>query len=165
MTVCCTHGTESERSVISPSEQSSDPFNLSRFVEAQRSAYEEAVDELRRGRKSSHWMWFVFPQIDGLGHSTTARFYAITCLDEAQAYLAHPELGPRLVACCDALLAVDGKSAREILGSPDDIKLKSSMTLFAQVSGAPAQFAQVLDKYYSGRQDERTLELLKSAGA
>lgn len=139
-----------------------DPFHLSRFVAAQQTTYEQALRELQRGRKDSHWMWFIFPQIDGLGSSSTARHYAIKSREEAQAYLAHPVLGPRLVECCDAILAVDGKSASAIFGYPDDLKLKSSATLFAQVAGRHLQFAQVLDKYFAGQIDQRTIELLSA---
>jgi uncharacterized protein (DUF1810 family) len=137
-----------------------DPFNLERFVTAQRDAYEDALDELRFGQKEGHWMWFVFPQIDGLGSSNTAKRYAIKGLPEAKAYLDHPILGRRLLECCKAILAVDGSSAADIFGCPDDAKLKSSMTLFAQASGPGAIFSKALIKYFAGQLDARTIEIL-----
>ena len=133
--------------------------NLDRFVEAQDGAYDDALAELAGGRKRTHWMWFVFPQIAGLGSSPTAQLYAIRSLDEARAYLAHPVLGPRLRECARALLGVDGRSARDILGYPDDLKLRSSMTLFARAADDPELFQAVLDRYYDGP-DPRTLKLL-----
>ena len=133
--------------------------NLDRFVEAQDGLYADALAELRAGRKRTHWMWFVFPQIAGLGSSPTAQRYAIASLDEARAYLAHPVLGPRLRECAEALLAVEGRSAREILGHPDDLKLRSSMTLFAGAADDPALFQAVLDRYDDGP-DPLTLTLL-----
>jgi uncharacterized protein (DUF1810 family) len=132
---------------------------LDRFVEAQDGVYDDALAELSTGRKRTHWMWFIFPQIAGLGSSPTAQLYAIRSLDEARAYLAHPVLGPRLRACAEALLAVQGRSAREILGSPDDLKLRSSMTLFARAADDPDVFEAVLERYYDGP-DPRTLALL-----
>jgi uncharacterized protein (DUF1810 family) len=139
---------------------SSDPFNLARFVEAQADDYERVLAEITSGRKRSHWMWYVFPQLAGLGFSSTAQFYAITSLDEARAYLAHPVLGPRLLACAEASLRVEDRSANEIFGSPDDLKLRSSATLFACVSEPGSVFEQLLAKYYAGERDPRTLELL-----
>ena len=141
-----------------------DPFDLSRFVQAQQETYPRALAEIRQGRKRSHWMWFIFPQIDGLGYSSTARFYAIKSKDEAKAYLDHPLLGKRLIECAEALLAIKGKSAAEIFGYPDDLKLRSSMTLFASVSGSESAFSRVLDQYYDRQPDARTLELLKQRG-
>jgi uncharacterized protein (DUF1810 family) len=138
----------------------SDPFNLSRFITAQETSFAPALAELKRGRKQSHWMWFVFPQVDGLGSSATAKFYAIKSLDEAKAYLAHPVLGPRLVECCEALLGVEGKSVSEIMGYPDDLKLRSSMTLFAQAASNPDVFNEVLEKFFDGHPDSATLRLL-----
>ena len=139
-----------------------DPFNLDRFVEAQGPAFETALAELAAGRKRSHWMWFVFPQLRGLGHSPTAQFYGIASLDEARAYLQHPLLGPRLVQCTRAVLAVEGRSVHEIFGSPDDLKFRSSMTLFWRAAGSgEAAFRQALDRYCGGRPDERTLALLE----
>ena len=133
---------------------------LDRFVAAQDGVYADALGELRRGRKTSHWMWFVFPQIAGLGHSATARFYAIGHIGEARAYLAHPLLGPRLAECVDALLAHRGQTAEAILGPVDAMKLKSSMTLFAAVAADPAPFAAVLDAFFAGARDPATLERL-----
>jgi len=134
--------------------------SLDRFVQAQDGVYDDVLAELTAGRKRTHWMWFVFPQIAGLGSSATAQRYAIRSLDEARAYLAHPVLGPRLRECAQALLAVPGRSAREILGHPDDLKLRSSMTLFARAADDPALFEAVLARYYDGP-DPRTEELLR----
>ena len=136
---------------------SGDPFHLARFVDAQRDAYEQALTEIRAGRKRSHWMWFVFPQIAGLGLSAMSQRFAIRSLDEARAYLAHPVLGPRLVRIAEAVVAVEGRTAAEIFGSPDDLKLRSSMTLFAVVSAPGSVFRQVLDRYFDGQADDRTL--------
>ena len=141
-----------------------DPFDLHRFVEAQQSIYDRALAELRAGRKRTHWMWFIFPQIVGLGHSETAEYYAIKSASEARAYLAHPILGPRLTQCAESLLAVNGWSASEIFGFPDDLKLRSSMTLFALFVAAGSVFARVLDRYYDGKPDPRTLQLLEHLG-
>jgi uncharacterized protein (DUF1810 family) len=138
----------------------SDSYNLDRFLEAQAADYDTALAEIRSGRKRSHWMWYVFPQIAGLGVSETSQYFAIRNLAEAKAYLAHPILGPRLIECADALLALDGRTAREIFGSPDDLKLRSSATLFAHVSPARSAFQRVLEKYFDGASDERTLRLL-----
>jgi len=138
----------------------SDPFSLSRFVEAQEQNYDQALAEIKSGRKRSHWMWYVFPQLDGLAFSSTSKHYAIKSLDEARAYLQHPVLGPRLLDCADALLQIQGRTAYQIFGSPDDLKLKSSATLFAHVSPAGSVFHQVLAKYYRGGADEKTLQLL-----
>jgi uncharacterized protein (DUF1810 family) len=138
--------------------------SLDRFVEAQAGTYDAALAELSAGRKRTHWMWFVFPQLAGLGSSPAARRYAITGLAEARDYLAHPVLGPRLAEAARALLGVEGRSAGQILGHPDDLKLRSSMTLFAEAADDPAVFRAVLDKYYDGP-DPRTLELLRSAAS
>jgi uncharacterized protein (DUF1810 family) len=134
-------------------------MSLDRFVSAQDGVYPDALAEIRAGRKRTHWMWFVFPQFAGLGSSPTAQRYAIASLDEARAYLAHPVLGPRLRESAAALLAVEGRSAEDIFGYPDDLKLRSSMTLFAHAADDPAAFEAVLDRYYDGP-DERTLELI-----
>ena len=141
---------------------SDDPHNLQRFVEAQDrgGTYGRALAELRAGRKTSHWMWFVFPQIAGLGRSPTARTYAIASLEEARSYLAHPVLGPRLRESAAALLELDGGSAREVLGEVDAVKLRSSMTLFARAGPGQPVFAQVLQKYFDGRADEATERML-----
>jgi uncharacterized protein (DUF1810 family) len=138
----------------------SDPYDLERFIDAQDGVYEQALSELRRGRKTGHWMWFVFPQIEGLGHSPMAQLYAISGLDEARAYLAHPALWPRLVECARVVASTTGRSAHEIFGSPDDLKLRSSMTLFARAASDTPEFQQVLDRYFDGKPDERTLERL-----
>ena len=139
---------------------SADPYLLSRFLEAQERDYDQAMSEIRRGRKQSHWMWYVFPQFAGLGSSPTSTFYAIKSVDEAEAYLAHPVLGPRLVESVQAVLDVGGRSALEIFGSPDDMKLRSCATLFASISPEGSVFAQLLDRYFGGQNDERTLRLL-----
>lgn len=136
------------------------PFDLNRFVRAQAAVYSVALAELKAGCKRSHWMWFIFPQIDGLGFSETTKRYSIKSLAEARAYLAHPLLGTRLIACTEALLALDGRSAREIFGRPDDRKLQSSMTLFACISPAASGFSAVLDRYFGGVHDQRTVELI-----
>ena len=137
-----------------------DPFNLSRFLTAQERTYDRALSELKRGEKESHWMWFIFPQIDGLGHSETAKKYAIKSRQEAEAYLQHPVLGQRLVQCSEALLKIQGRTASEIMGYPDDLKLNSSMTLFASISKAGSVFHQAIDRYFQGQTDRRTLDLL-----
>ncbi|GAA4603163.1 uncharacterized protein (DUF1810 family) [Actinoplanes octamycinicus] len=133
--------------------------DLERFVRAQDGVYQQARAELAAGSKRSHWMWFVFPQLAGLGSSPTARAFAIRDLDEARAYLAHPVLGPRLIECAETLLAVEGRTAAQIFGYPDDLKLRSSMTLFAEAATDPGVFRQVLERYYDGP-DPRTRELL-----
>ena len=125
-----------------------DRFDLDRFVQAQAGVYEEVVAELRVGRKRSHWMWFVFPQLAGLGHSAMAQRYAISSLDEARAYLEHPVLGARLRDCSALVLAVPGKTVHEIFGSPDDLKFHSSMTLFHRAAPVEAVFAECLRKYF-----------------
>jgi uncharacterized protein (DUF1810 family) len=137
-----------------------DPFDLQRFVDAQAPVYERVRAELMNGRKQSHWMWFIFPQIAGLGHSAMARRYAISSLDEAKAYLAHPTLGPRLRECTRLIVRVDGKSAYEILGSPDDMKFHSCMTLFARAAPQDEMFKAALDKHFDGGVDASTLAKL-----
>jgi uncharacterized protein (DUF1810 family) len=137
-----------------------DPFDLQRFVNAQEGIYKSALAELHSGRKRTHWMWFVFPQIQGLGFSPTSKRYAIRSSDEARAYLDHPVLGKRLVECAEAVLSVQGRSASAIFGSPDDIKLKSSMTLFDAVSAPGSVFSQVLERYFQGQRDRKTLDIL-----
>lgn len=138
-----------------------DPFELNRFISAQEGIYAGVLAELRGGRKRTHWMWFIFPQIDGLGHSTTTRYYAVKSLEEARRYLAHPVLGKRLVECAEAVLAVEVRSASDIFGYPDDMKLQSSMTLFSLVAGTDSVFARILDRYYQGERDARTLQIIK----
>ncbi len=135
-----------------------DPFDLERFVRAQENVYSEVVAQLSRGRKTSHWMWFIFPQLKGLGHSQMATFYGIGSRAEAEAYLQHPVLGPRLLQCTALMNAVEGKSVDEVLGYPDDLKFQSSMTLFAEVGGE--SFSAALAKYFHGRTDSATLKLL-----
>lgn len=137
-----------------------DPFDLSRFIAAQAGVYERALAELKRGEKRSHWMWFIFPQLVGLGRSSTAQFYAIKSINEAKAYLSHPVLGQRLIECSKALLPFKQKSASDIFGFPDDLKLRSSMTLFASASEPDSVFSRVLGQYFEGQADPRTLELL-----
>jgi uncharacterized protein (DUF1810 family) len=137
-----------------------DPFDLNRFLRAQEADYEHVISEIRSGLKRSHWIWYIFPQIDGLGFSPTSRHYAIKSLAEARAYLGHPILGSRLLECAEALLSVEGRSATEILGSPDDLKLKSCATLFACVSPQDSVFNRLLGKYYGGEGDAKTLHLL-----
>ena len=137
-----------------------DPHDLDRFLEAQAGDYESALDEIRRGRKRSHWMWYIFPQFEGLGFSAMAQRYAIKSIAEAKAYLAHPILGPRLVECAESVLGVGGKSATQIFGSPDDLKLRSSATLFGHVSDAGSVFDRLIAKFYGGVPDERTLQLI-----
>jgi uncharacterized protein (DUF1810 family) len=132
--------------------------DLKRFLDAQENDFERALAEIRRGRKQSHWMWYIFPQIAGLGFSSTSKFYAIKDRSEAELYLAHPVLGARLIEISEALLEIEGKTANQIFGSPDDAKLKSSMTLFGALENAHPVFQQVLDKYFDGAKDWRTLE-------
>jgi uncharacterized protein (DUF1810 family) len=141
-----------------------DPFDLDRFVQAQEDGYAQALAEIRAGRKRSHWMWFVFPQIAGLGSSAMAVRYAISSLAEARAYLQHPVLGPRLVECSEAACAVKGRSALEIFGAPDDLKLRSSATLFDAVSAPGSVFDRLLAKFFDGGRDARTLAFIGQTG-
>jgi uncharacterized protein (DUF1810 family) len=140
-------------------------FDLDRFLNAQEPVYEHVLSELRSGQKRTHWMWFIFPQIDGLGFSATTKYYAIKSIEEAQHYLNHPILGERLRECAETILAVEGRSISEIFGYPDDLKFKSSMTLFACVPNSPPVFASVLDKYFRGERDVKTLALLEKQQA
>jgi uncharacterized protein (DUF1810 family) len=137
-----------------------DPYQLNRFVSAQQDDFESALAEIRRGKKRTHWMWYIFPQIDGLAFSSTSKHYAIKSIEEARAYLNHPVLGPRLLECAEAALGVEGHSARDIFGPPDDLKLRSCATLFACVSPPGSVFERLLEKYYRGERDEKTLRLL-----
>lgn len=137
-----------------------EPHNLQRFLTAQSEDYECALSELQRGQKESHWIWYIFPQVAGLGHSPTAQKYAIKSRDEAIAYLDNPVLGTRLQRCCEALLKHRGKRVQDIMGFPDDLKLRSSMTLFALISAQGSIFHDVLDAFYSGQMDERTIAFL-----
>jgi uncharacterized protein (DUF1810 family) len=139
-----------------------DPFDLNRFVKAQEGVYEQALAEIRAGRKRSHWIWFIFPQIDGLGFSATTKRYSIKSMAEAEAYLSHADLGPRLRECCEAALGVTGRSATEIFGSPDDMKLRSCATLFASVSPPESVFHRLLDRFFHGQPDDATLRLIGS---
>lgn len=134
--------------------------DLNRFLEAQENDYADALAEIKAGRKRTHWMWYIFPQIDGLGVSSTAKFYAIRDLNEAREYFEHPVLGARLIEISEAVLNIENKTAYEILGSPDDLKLKSSMTLFAALDETNAVFQKVLDKYYGGEKDLRALQII-----
>lgn len=135
--------------------------DLKRFLDTQENDFESALAEIKRGRKQSHWMWYIFPQIAGLGFSSTSKFYAIKDRAEAESYLAHPVLGERLVEISEALLEIEGKTANQIFGSPDDVKLKSSMTLFGSLENAHPVFQKVLDKYFDGTKDMRTLDLIE----
>lgn len=137
--------------------------NLQRFLDAQATDYAPALAEIKAGRKRSHWMWYIFPQLQGLGFSETSRFYALSGRPEAQAYLAHPVLGPRLVEISQALLQLPGSDANRIFGSPDDVKLRSSMTLFAALAPTDPVFAQVLATFFGGTPDSKTLQLLGQA--
>jgi uncharacterized protein (DUF1810 family) len=147
----------------SSSPRGGDPYDLSRFVLAQEHDYARALSELMAGQKRSHWMWYVFPQLDGLAFSSTSKRYAIKSLEEARAYLDHPVLGPRLLECAEAVLRLEGRSAREILSSPDDLKLCSCATLFGAALPPGSVFDRLLAKYYGGRRDDRTLDLLADA--
>ncbi|MGH3559535.1 DUF1810 domain-containing protein [Mycobacterium sp.] len=137
-----------------------DPFDLQRFVDAQARVYHTVVEELRAGRKRSHWIWFIFPQVSGLGRSPTAERYAISSLPEAQAYLEHDVLGPRLHEYAQLVSAIQGRSIQDIFGSPDDLKVRSSMTLFARATADNEDFVALLDKYYDGEEDPLTLKRL-----
>lgn len=137
-----------------------DKFDLNRFVDAQAGIYTSVINELRAGSKRSHWMWFIFPQIDGLAMSATSRHYAIKSMDDARVFLEHPILGPRLIECSQTLVGIEGRSASQIFGYPDDLKLKSSMTLFSLVDNADPVFDSVLEKYFDGERDDRTVEIV-----
>ena len=139
---------------------SDDPYGLRRFVRAQENDYEQALSEIRSGKKRTHWMWYIFPQIDGLAFSSTSKHYSIKSIEEAKAYLNHPVLGPRLLECAEAVVRVEGRSATDIFGSPDDLKLRSCATLFACVSPPGSVFDRLLRKYYRGGRDGKTLQLL-----
>lgn len=139
--------------------------DLSRFTNAQASIYDNVLEELKSGRKRTHWMWYIFPQFDGLGHSTTSKHYAIKSTEEARQYLNHPVLGKRLSECAEAVFAIEGRSISEIFGFPDNLKLKSSMTLFAYVTDPCSVFSRILDKYFNGERDTLTLQLLEKLKA
>lgn len=137
-----------------------EPEGLERFVRAQTDSYAAALEEIRQGRKRSHWMWYIFPQLQGLGLSSTAQYYGLRGLEEAKAYIRHPVLGPRLLEISEALLKLDSCDPLTVLGYPDDLKLRSCMTLFEQAAPEQPVFARVLEKYYSGHRDGRTLSLM-----
>lgn len=141
-----------------------DPYGLDRFLDAQAGIHDIALAEIHAGRKQTHWMWFVFPQIDGLGSSRTSQFYAIKSAAEARAYLEHPVLGDRLRKCADAVLHLSARSATDVFGSPDDLKLRSSATLFAAVSKPGSVFEHLISRYFRGEPDKKTLELLAKPG-
>lgn len=140
--------------------QTKDPHGLDRFLRAQEHDYARAIAELRSGQKRTHWMWYIFPQLDGLAHSSTSKHFAIKSAEEAKAYLAHPVLGARLLECAEAVLRIEGRSAEEIFGYPDDLKLRSCATLFASVLPPGSVFHRLIEKYYPGGPDDRTLRLL-----
>ena len=146
-----------------PSTAKQDSFDLVRFLEAQADTYAQAVHELRSGQKRSHWMWFIFPQFDGLGTSATSHRYAIKSLPEVHEYLRHPVLGARIAECTRIVNSLQGRSARQIFGTPDDMKFRSSMTLFELASGSKSEFASALDKYFAGERDMKTHELARLA--
>jgi len=139
-----------------------DKYNLSRFLEAQMVTYDSAMLELARGSKKSHWIWYIFPQIEGLGRSDTAKLYSIKSLEEGRVYLEHPVLGPRLVEACEILLSLKEASMDEVMGFPDDLKLLSSMTLFEVVSDSNSIFTKMIEFYYEGRRDKASLDIIKS---
>jgi len=145
-------------SIANPSPD--DPFNLSRFLQAQEGDFEQALSEIKTGKKRTHWMWYIFPQFDGLAVSSTAKHYSIKSVEEARAYLDHPLLGPRLLECTAAVVGIEGRSATEIFGNPDDFKLRSCANLFACVSRPGSVFERLLDKYYGSQRDDKTLHLL-----
>ena len=137
---------------------------LQRFITAQQGSYETALSEIKKGMKRSHWIWYIFPQINGLGFSETSQYYAIKSKEEATAYLAHPVLGKRLIEICEALLQLPDNNAHNIFGSPDDLKLKSSMTLFASLPHTHPVFDAVLQKFFNGKKDEKTIRILEQQG-
>jgi uncharacterized protein (DUF1810 family) len=142
-------------------DKANDPYDLNRFLIAQQDDYQQALTELKAGEKQSHWMWYIFPQIDGLAFSSTAKYFSIKSIEEAQAYLAHPILGARLLECAETVVGIEGQSITEILGSPDDLKLRSCVTLFASLSPSGSVFERILKKYYDGLDDEKTLLILE----
>jgi len=142
-----------------------DPHDLQRFLDAQQDDYEQALAEIEAGRKSSHWIWYIFPQYEGLGFSPTTARYSIKTLAETRAYLEHPILGPRLARVAEALLSIEGKSASEILGSPDDLKVRSCATLFSRIAPPGSVFHRILDRYFGGEPDAKTLTLLDESQA
>ena len=139
-----------------------DQYNLNRFIEAQMVTYEGAMLELARGRKDSHWVWYIFPQIEGLGNSDTIKLYAIKSLEEGRAYLKHPVLGPRLIKACEILLRLKDASMDEVMGFPDDLKLLSSMTLFESVSDSNSIFTSIINVYFDNEPDKKSLKIIES---
>jgi len=137
-------------------------YNLGRFIEAQLATYEGAMLELTRGRKDSHWIWYIFPQIEGLGRSDTAKFYSIKSLEEGRAYLEHPILGPRLIKACEILLSLKDASMDEVMGFPNDLKLLSSMTLFEALSDSNSIFTKIIELYFDDERDETSLEIINT---
>lgn len=135
-------------------------FDLNRFIDAQQPGYATALQEIKNGRKQSHWMWYIFPQMKGLGFSSTSQYYGISNIEEAAAYLSHPVLGKRLIEICNALAALSTSNASAIFGNPDDLKLHSSLTLFASIKNADPVFKMLLDKFFNGIMDTKTLQLL-----
>lgn len=142
-----------------------DPYDLNRFLKAQEGVYERAFSEIKAGQKRTHWMWFIFPQIDGLGYSPTARRYSIKTLEEARQYLNHPVLGERLLECTEAVVNLKGGSASDVFGYPDDLKFRSSMTLFEKIAGSGSVFSLALDRYCHGERDDLTLRLLEKVSS
>lgn len=138
---------------------------INRFIRAQENIYPQVVNELQNGKKTSHWMWFIFPQIEGLGFSSTSKYYSIKTIAEAKEYVMHPVLGKRLLECSTILLKIEGKSAESIFGYPDNLKLQSSMTLFSFTSPESTVFLNVLNKYFKNKKDQKTLDILKLMGA
>lgn len=139
-----------------------DPFDLNRFLHAQEGDYERALSEIRSGCKRTHWMWYVFPQIHGLAFSAVSKRYSIKSIEEARAYLQHPLLGARLLECAEAVVGIEGRSIAEVFGSPDDLKLRSSATLFASISPSGSVFDRIIEQHYHGVPDARTLQLLEN---
>ena len=146
--------------VVKRFDAADDPFDLNRFIQAQEADYDQALSELKSGRKRTHWMWYIFPQISGLGFSEMSQRYSIKSVEEAHAYLNHTVLGSRLRECAEAVMRIDGCSAKEIFGSPDDLKLKSCATLFASIESDGSSFHQILVKYYDSARDDQTLRRL-----
>ena len=144
----------------SPESSTADPYDLGRFLRAQERDFEQALSEIRSGQKRTHWMWYIFPQFAGLGFSSMSKRYSIRDIGEANAYLDHPVLGPRLLECAEAVVAIEGRTATEIFGGPDDLKLRSCATLFAHVSPRGSVFERLLEKYFGDQRDEKTLRLL-----
>jgi len=137
-----------------------DPFNLSRFIDAQEDVYTDVLDELKRGKKTGHWMWFIFPQMEGLGHSPMSERFSISCINEAKVYIEHPVLGPRLLECVALVMKVEGRSAEQIFGYPDDLKFRSCMTLFSIVDEADSIYQCALDRFFDGKPDPKTLKAM-----